>query len=140
MNETEENHNDRRGPMVMQIAQLWNLISESPLQPKQFGQLKTLRDRCGPDTLQFIKWVLHSWPEFCDRVRQETSFESVPPLPHVGFLLKFHRIAVAMMADACPERVTYVLANDPAQRDGNSSGQYEARRKGQGGAKCTSSW
>lgn len=36
-------------------------------------------------------------------------FPSLPPLPHIGFLLKFYQVAVAMMADACPERVTHVL-------------------------------
>ena len=97
-------------PTVMRLAQTWTLLQEAPLQPQEYGQLKTLRNRCGPDTLPIIEWVLHGWPEFTDRVRQQTGFKDVPPLPHVGFLLKFYRIAVAMMADACPERVAHVLA------------------------------
>ena len=101
-------------PTAMHLAQIWNLITESPLQPKQFGQLRILKDRCGPDTLPIIKWVLHGWPEFTDCVRQQTGYESVPPLPHGGFLLKFYKIAIAMMADACAERVTRVLAKAAA--------------------------
>ncbi len=96
-------------PTVMRLEQVWNLIALSPLQPKQHGQLKCLRDKCGPDTQHIIEYVMHGWPEFTDRVRQQTGFESVPPLPHVGFLLKFYQVAVAMMADTCPERVAHVL-------------------------------
>jgi hypothetical protein len=107
---------------VMRLAQTWTLVQEAPLHPKEFGQLKCLRDRCGPDTLPIIEYVMHWWPEFTDRVRQQTRFESVPPLPHVGFLLKFYMTAVAMMADAFPERVAFVLAKGAAQGDGNSSG------------------
>jgi hypothetical protein len=99
-----------KGPTVMRLAQTWMLVQESPLQPKEFGQLRCLRDRCGPDTAHIIEWALHSWPEFTNAVIQQTGFESVPPLPHVGFLLKFRVIAVAMIAEACPERVAHVLA------------------------------
>jgi hypothetical protein len=94
----------------MRLAQTWTLVQEAPLRPKEFGQLKCLRDRCGPDTPHILEWALHGWPEFIDGVRQQTGFESVPPLPHIGFLLKFYTTAVAMMAEACPERVAHVLA------------------------------
>jgi hypothetical protein len=124
---------------VMLLAQTWTLVQEAPLRPKEYGQLRWLRDQCGPDTLPLIEWVLHGWPEFTDCVRQQTGIQSVPPLPHVGFLLKFYLIAVAMMADACPERVTYVLANgDCSGRQQTVRGRYVTRRKGHGGAECTS--
>src|SRR5688500_4167213 len=98
-----------KGPTVMRLAQTWMLVREEPLQGKEFGQLKCLRDRCGPDTLPIIEWAMHNWPEFTYCVKQQTGFESVPPLPQVGFLLKFYMTAVAMMADACPDRVAHVL-------------------------------
>lgn len=89
-----------KAPTVMHLAQTWTLVQEAPVTRKEFGQLKCLRDRCGPDTLRIIERAMGSWPEFTDRVRQQTGFESVPPVPHVGFLLKFYMTAVAMIADA----------------------------------------
>jgi hypothetical protein len=83
-------------PTVMRLGQTWMLVQERPLQPKEYGQLKVLRDRCGPDTEHIVRFVLHGWPDFTACVRRQTGFESVPFLPHVGFLLKFYRIAVAM--------------------------------------------
>ncbi len=104
-----------KAPTVMRLAQTWMLVQEAPLGPKEFGQLKCLRDRCGPDTQHIIEWVLHWWLEFTDCVRQQTGFDSVPLLPHVGFLLKFHMIAVAMMANACPEKVARVVTKWAAE-------------------------
>ncbi len=35
-----------QAPTVMRLAQTWTLVQEAPLPPKEFGQLKCLRDRC----------------------------------------------------------------------------------------------
>jgi hypothetical protein len=78
--------------------------------PKEFGQLRCLKDRCGLDTQHVIEFVLHWWQEFTDCVRRLKAIESVPMLPHIGFLLKFYKIAVEMMAVLCPDRVKHVLA------------------------------
>ncbi|MEP7309162.1 MAG: hypothetical protein ABJA98_26970 [Acidobacteriota bacterium] len=109
-------------PTVMRVAQTWLLVHEAPLVGKEFGQLKCLRDKCGLDTLRLIEWVLHDWPGFTERVKWQTGFESVPPLPHVGFLLKFYLIALAMMAEAYPERVAHTLGKLAAEETGASTG------------------
>ena len=97
------------GPTVMRLAQTWMLVQETPLRPKEYGQLRCLRDHCGSDTLDVVEWVLHDWVGFTERVKQHTGFDSVPATPHIGFLLKFYVMAVAMMAESCPERVAHTL-------------------------------
>jgi hypothetical protein len=111
-----------KAPTVMRLAQTWLLVRETPLLRKEFGQLRCLRDKCGPDTLHVIEWVLHDWPEFTERVKQYTGFDSVPATPHIGFLLKFYVIAVAMMADTCPERVAHTLGKWAVDENGASTG------------------
>ena len=85
-----------KAPTVPHLAQTWMLVQVSPLGHKEFGQLKCLRNKCGPDTQHIIEYVMHGWPEFTDRVKQQTGYQSVPPLPHVGFLLRFYKIAVGI--------------------------------------------
>jgi hypothetical protein len=110
-----------QAPTVMRLEQMWRLVQETPLLPKELGQLKCLRDKCGPDTLHVIEWVLHHWPEFTERVTQKMGFDSVPATPHLGFLLKFYVIAVAMMAETCPERVAHTRGKWAAEH-GASTG------------------
>jgi len=106
----------QKAPTVMHLAQVWMLVQETPLQPKEFGQLKCLRDRCGPHTEHLIEWALHGWPEFTDTVKHETGFDNVPPLPRIGFLLKFYEIAIIMMADARPEHVAHAPTKTDVSR------------------------
>jgi hypothetical protein len=68
-----------------------------------------------------IEWVLHSWPEFAERVKQHTEFHSVPATPHIGFLLKFYVVAVAMMADTCSEQVAHTLGKWAVAENGASN-------------------
>ena len=110
-----------RAPTVMRLAQTWLLVQETPLVRKEFGQLRCLRDKCGPDTLHVVEWVLHDWPAFTERVEQHTGFDSVPATPHIGFLLKFYVIAVALIAETCPERVAHTLHTWAAAEHGRIS-------------------
>ena len=88
---------------VQDLAHSWkshmNVIYEieKPLTPKEFGQLKNLRDKLGDLTGEVLDHTLKSWPTFCDRIKLDKALSFAPSVPNIGFLLVHAGTAINLM-------------------------------------------
>jgi hypothetical protein len=72
---------------------------ERPLTPKEYGQLKTLRQRLGELTQPLIEWIVDpvNWWHFCQEVRAGWKTIFVPDYPDIDFLLGRRGVALRVM-------------------------------------------
>ena len=94
-----KNKTDPQQHPVRFLAALWQKrladnprVSGRAFTPKQYGQLKQLKDVLGDLTPFVIGWVLkpENWWKFSQQVRAEAKLYRVPDDPEIGFLL-LHR-------------------------------------------------
>jgi hypothetical protein len=69
------------------------------LNPKELGQLKSLRKALGDITRDMVEWMVDpvNWWHFCQQVRSESGAHRAPDYPNVGYLLIHHRIGLKIM-------------------------------------------
>jgi|SRR5208282_5187356 len=74
-------------------------ITETPLTPKELGQLKSLRKALGDLTRDVVEWMLNpvNWWHFCQQVRADSRSHRAPDYPHVGYLLAHHGIGLKII-------------------------------------------
>jgi len=78
------------------VAALWAI--RQTLNPREHGQLKRLKESVGSETAkEVIEYVLKGWSSFVTRAEEDAGAIALPAKPNVGFLLKYHFIAVSMM-------------------------------------------
>lgn len=89
---------------VPAIAERWHCEIKSiygepplPLTPKQYGQLKQLRDKLRELTWYVAGEVVRVWPQFTQRVETAKGLLCSPSKPHIGFLLAYYDIAVNLL-------------------------------------------
>ena len=68
---------------------------ERPLTPKEFGQLKLLKQCLGSATRDVLDWALNNWSQFANKAACEAG--SCPTTPHIGFLLKHYVVAAKQL-------------------------------------------
>jgi hypothetical protein len=91
---------------VPALAGLWRSRVEAPftftkpLTPREFGQLKTLRNRLGDLTGQVMEWALNNWGSFAPQAAIEAGSGQWPIHPHIGFLLVHHTVALKLQTIA----------------------------------------
>jgi hypothetical protein len=89
------------------LAQVWQVnlgamsgvVEQKPLTPRQFGQLKLLRNILEDITLDVMLWVLENWTCFSQKAKSNAGLPCAPPHPHIGFLLAHCDVAVNLMYD-----------------------------------------
>lgn len=73
---------------------------EKQLLPKEHGQLKRLKESLGSNRArEVIDFAITHWQEFAQKAAENAGVKAFPDKPHVGFLLKYHATALAMMLD-----------------------------------------
>lgn len=74
-------------------------IAEQPLTPKEYGQLKVVKQHLGDLTRDLIEWVVDpiNWWYFRQEVRGRWKTLFVPERPDIGFLLKRRGVALRVM-------------------------------------------
>ena len=104
MNTTTVKHCEIDHPVV-RLASLWQHRMTTltgafhrNLTIKEMGQLKFLRKRFGVWTFFVVDWALENWSRFCQQARLSKGLDSVPPKPHIGFLLAHGDTAVNLMS------------------------------------------
>jgi hypothetical protein len=92
------------GPSVPRLEQLWRVRIETILgydaddpTPKNFGQLKMLRQSLGDLSGEVIIWAVENWDDFASDAKIFAGLPSAPEFPHIGFLLTHHHVAVDLM-------------------------------------------
>ncbi len=91
------------GPSVIEIGSFWKCRvkqtfgMDRQLTPKEFGQLKMLRRYLGVATSPVIHWTISNWQVFCSKAGEAGGLLSTPPVPHIGFFLKYHGVAVNLL-------------------------------------------
>lgn len=69
---------------------------QKPLTGKECGQLKQLSKSLGDQTKPIIDYVVNHWGKFASRAGIAAGV-SFPADPHIGFLLKYHAVAVNLL-------------------------------------------
>ena len=91
---------------VRYLASLWQQgqarnfrVAAPPLLPKQWGQLKSLRELLGDLALHVVTWMLkpENWYAFAQQVGVERRFFRVPDYPDIGFLLEHRNVALKVI-------------------------------------------
>src|SRR5215210_1091395 len=95
----------KRPMTVPELAALWTRelavthgVVRQGFTGREFGQLKQLSKWLGPSTPAVIGWAIHHWSEFAARAMSDKGLASSPEVPHVGFLVTYHDVAVNRMA------------------------------------------
>lgn len=71
----------------------------SDLTKKEEGQLKRLQTLLTPETArQVVKLVIDDWVGFAHLTKAQFDLKSVPPVPDIGFVLKYRETALGLMA------------------------------------------
>ena len=70
---------------------------ERPLTPKEFGQLKLLKQCLGTATSEVLDWAMNNWSQFANKAATKAGIGSSPTTPHIGFLLKHYVVAVEQL-------------------------------------------
>jgi hypothetical protein len=102
-----ENMSQKIKRSVPFLAQVWQVnmmamsgvFQQKPLTPKQFGQLKLLRNALEDITLDVMLWALENWTVFSQKAKSNAGLPCAPPNPHIGFLLAHYDVAVNLMYD-----------------------------------------
>ena len=89
------------------LAQMWQanmarmsgVVEQKPLTPRQFGQLKLLRNGLEDITWDVMQWVLENWTRFSQEAKRCAGLPCAPSNPHIGFLLAHCNVAVSLMYD-----------------------------------------
>jgi hypothetical protein len=101
-----KNKTDPQQHPVRFLAALWQKrltdnprVSGRAFTPKQYGQLKQLKDSLGDLTQHVIEWVLKpaNWWRFSQQVRAEAKLYRVPDDPEIWFLVKHRNRALRIM-------------------------------------------
>lgn len=107
-------------PNVMDLSLLWKkrLAVEGgyvkDLTAQARGQLKLVIKALGGErAYTVLDFALQNWGAFVIEVRAAKGFQSVPEKPDVGFFLKYHDIAVALMDKPKIEAPTQSIAQKP---------------------------
>jgi hypothetical protein len=87
------------------LAQMWQanmarmngVVEQKPLTPRQFGQLKLLRNLLEDITWDVMLWALENWTRFSQEAKIRAGLPCAPADPHIGFLLAHHEVAVNLM-------------------------------------------
>jgi hypothetical protein len=81
---------------------------QKPLTMKENGQLKQLGKYLLDDTKKTIDWALTNWWKFTHEAAAQAGLATVPSAPNVpggiGFLLKYHGVAVNLMQLAAKQK------------------------------------
>jgi hypothetical protein len=88
------------------IARLSVETEKKPLTPRQFGQLKLLRNGLGDITWAVIDWALNNWWWFSQAARACAGLPCAPATPHIGFLLAHYDVAVNRMVEIAKQTNT----------------------------------
>jgi hypothetical protein len=73
------------------------VVQQKPLTPKQFGQLKLLRNILEDITLDVMLWAFENWTLFSLEAKRCAGLPCAPANPHIGFLLAHCDVAVNLM-------------------------------------------
>lgn len=87
------------------LAQMWQAnmarmsggVEQKPLTPRQFGQLKLLRNGLEDITWDVMQWVLENWTRFSQEAKRAAGLPCAPANPHIGFLLAHYDVAINLM-------------------------------------------
>ena len=97
-------------PSVITLGNMWRVNVEisfavtKALTPKEFGQLKRLRDLLGLVAGEVVRWTIGNWRTYSLEVQYSAGLPCHPAIPHVGFLLKHVETAVNMMHSIAKEK------------------------------------
>jgi hypothetical protein len=104
-------------PTVPFLAVTWHKLTLGPsgdinkvLAPREYGQLKMLRNILEDVTVFVMVWVTSNWRVFTLRTVNSKGLLSAPNTPHIGFLLAHHAVAVNMMQETVPWQVAPLIA------------------------------
>ena len=90
-------------PSVITLGNIWRVNVEisfavtKALTPKEFGQLKRLRDLLGLVTGEVVRWTIGNWRAYSLEVQYSAGLPCFPSTPHIGFLLAHAATAVNIM-------------------------------------------
>ncbi len=87
------------------LAQMWQAnmarmsgaVEQKPLTPRQFGQLKLLRNTLEDITWDVMLWALENWTQFSQEAKICMRLPCAPDIPDIGFLLAHCVVAVHRM-------------------------------------------
>jgi hypothetical protein len=68
------------------------------LTKQELGQLKLLGKQLGIEALTTMDWMLTNWAEFAFETKALKGLGAVPSQPVIGFLLKYHDVAMQLIA------------------------------------------
>ena len=92
-----------KSPSVITLGNIWKVNVEirygvtKALTPKEFGQLKNLREWLGSVTGDVVRWTINNWSLFANEAKADAGLPSFPLTPHIGFLLAHAATAVNLM-------------------------------------------
>lgn len=75
---------------------------QQALTSKERGQLKQLSKKLGNDTRPVIAYAVEHWVRFASRAGDIAGTGMFPPEPHIGFLLKYHGVAMNLLHPVAP--------------------------------------
>jgi hypothetical protein len=91
----------------LQLASHWQdrvaAYNQQPVQPltrQQVGQIKTLLRFTGGVSRTLMNFAIENWKAFTTKVMDMTKTPGRPDAPHVGYLLKYRYVALALMVQA----------------------------------------
>src|SRR5664279_5711935 len=70
---------------------------QKPMTQEDRGKLKLLANYLGPQVYEVIDWAVKNWQEFALDAKYDKGLPCYPQQPHIGFLLKYHDVAVNLM-------------------------------------------
>jgi hypothetical protein len=94
-----------KGPLHGNLGAYWKSQCEvefggfqKALTGKECGQLKQLHKQLGEQTRPVISYVIGHWWKFASRAATSAGISSWPVDPHIGYLLKYHAVAVNLLS------------------------------------------
>jgi hypothetical protein len=106
--------------------------------PKEHGQLGRLTKSLGmKQATAVVEYAIRNWGEFSQKAAKDIGSDIFPPKPCVGWLYKYHAIAVLMLHEDSQSTAKQQAKKDSlakeaaeeAQRIAGRNAEYEAKRK-----------
>jgi hypothetical protein len=100
------------------------------LTPKEHGQLKRLKESLGLEkATQLVEYAIQNWDTFGRRVLQNAAAAAFAAKPHIGFLLKYHAIALTMMQDELQSIAKKQAAEEQAKQQAQAKDSAKAMQE-----------
>lgn len=87
-------------------------VTPKAFTPKEFGQMKQLRNNLGELTSELIRWSISNWSVLCLDATASAGLPSTPNNPHIGFLLAHYANAVNLMYTEAKQKAVKSAADN----------------------------